>query len=989
MNSDGIDETLYSRQLYVLGKDAMEAMKHTSVIISGMTCVGIEIAKCVILGGVKTVTLHDTEVLSKRDLSSNYYAQQHHVGANRARIVHRALAQLNPYVNVVIDTVPLSDIHFKSHQVMVLCNDVITNQNYLNIKARKYNMKMIIANTFGTMGYVFCDFGKEFMVKDTDGEIAKSGILVELTKNEFASNEPHGLTTDDVVEINYNGKTVQTKVTGIIDIHKFKTEHAFGKSKCQTLSNSSFRQIKQCSKITFKSLLHSLSSPEFATVLTSDWERQQLLHNFNIALSMFIQRERRYPRAWNSEDAKIIIELMGSSFVGYNETQINVIKKLSYTCGGRIVAMDSIIGSIAGQEVIKASSGKFTPITQWAYFDALDILPLTEPTPEELVLADTRYDYQQLILGKSLQKQIQDSTIFVIGAGAIGCEHLKNFAMLGIKNIILTDMDKIEKSNLNRQFLFKTADIGQFKSAAAAKAIKEMNPDISVIAHTNKVAPETLSVYSSTFFSNVTAIATALDNVMARTFVDGLAIEHKLPLIDSGTLGTKGNVQVVIPHLTESYSSSADPQETTVPVCTLKNFPYLIEHTIQWGRDTFEGLFVKAPQNFMRYKANPGEVKALAQSELAEIAESILIVTEFKALTPNDCIKFAFEMWYRYFRDQIYHLVKQHPKDSVSSEGISFWSGTKKFPTILDKIDVTDELHFKFIEATSNLWAHVCKTAKPTTKMIKKYIETADAPKIIPVNGPIDTTEKKDGTEEKTKIVDIDSVLAMMPDPKTIDYDVEPLEFEKDDDTNYHVDFITATSNLRAVNYGIEPADKLKTKGIAGKIIPAIATTTSLVSGLVTLELIKAIQKKPRLEDYQNSFANLAISFFASSEPIGIRYTTIGKYKFSLWDNIVLKNPILEQVCDAVIEKVGSNDEGKDVEIVQIMTGQNMLVSSFMQPKQKTERMNTSVRALYQKITKIPDDLLPASIVLSVFVAFDDDDDESDESDPISVNIQF
>jgi ubiquitin-activating enzyme E1 len=257
------------------------------------------------------------------------------------------------------------------------------------------------------------------------------------------------------------------------------------------------------------------------------------------------------------------------------------------------------------------------------------------------------------------------------------------------------------------------------------------------------------------------------------------------------------------------------------------------------------------------------------------------------------------------------------------------------------------------------------------------------------VNGPIDTTEKKDGTEEKTKIVDIDSVLAMMPDPKTIDYDVEPLEFEKDDDTNYHVDFITATSNLRAVNYGIEPADKLKTKGIAGKIIPAIATTTSLVSGLVTLELIKAIQKKPRLEDYQNSFANLAISFFASSEPIGIRYTTIGKYKFSLWDNIVLKNPILEQVCDAVIEKVGSNDEGKDVEIVQIMTGQNMLVSSFMQPKQKTERMNTSVRALYQKITKIPDDLLPASIVLSVFVAFDDDDDESDESDPISVNIQF
>lgn len=412
----------------------------------------------------------------------------------------------------------------------------------------------------------------------------------------------------------------------------------------------------------------------------------------------------------------------------------------------------SLFGSLGASEVIKLVTNKYMPCNQWLSWN------------DKIVTNNNNF---------------KDIKLFVVGSGAIGCELLKNFAMLNINNIIITDPDSIEISNLNRQFLFRDCDINKPKSHIAATAIKKMNPNINIEPLLEKVGPNNIKFTDSIIGSNkITAVFNALDNIAARKFIDDQCLKYGVALFESGTTGTKGNTQPIIPFITETYSASTDPEnEKSYPVCTIKSFPNEIAHTIHWAMEQFE-----------TFKSN------------------------------NDS---GITLFNKLYYENIMKLLEDFPKDHKLENGELFWSGGKKCPIPI-KYDTENYIHVDFVNNTNKL--------------------------------------------------------------------IESKSYELfDKDNELHINWIHSASNLRAINYNIPIVDIYETKGIAGKIIPAIATTTSAVAGLIIMEFIKYLNKS-KLEDYRSTFINLADPLIVYSEPMKAPFIEIAGVKINSWTQFTYSN---------------------------------------------------------------------------------------------------
>uniref|UniRef100_A0A5B6ZME5 E1 ubiquitin-activating enzyme n=1 Tax=Davidia involucrata TaxID=16924 RepID=A0A5B6ZME5_DAVIN len=1009
-NPQDIDEDLHSRQLAVYGRETMRRLFASNILVSGMQGLGAEIAKNLVLAGVKSVTLHDEGNVELWDLSANFIFSEDDVGKNRALASVQKLQELNNSVVISTLTTALTKEQLSDFQAVVFTD--ISLEKAIEFDDYCHNHQPPIAfiksEVRGLFGYVFCDFGPEFTVFDVDGEDPHSGIIASI------SNDNPALVAcvdDERLEFQDGDLVVFSEVEGMTELNdgkprKIKNARPYSFTiEGDTTNYAAYQkggivtQVKQPKVLNFKPLRQTLEDPgDFLLSDFSKFDRPPLLHLAFQALDKFISELGRYPVAGSEDDAQKLISLAtdinNSSADGkLEEIDQKLLRNFAFGARAVLNPMAAMFGGIVGQEVVKACSGKFHPLFQFFYFDSVESLPAEPLDPSDLKPLNCRYDAQISVFGSKLQRKLEDAKVFIVGSGALGCEFLKNVALMGVccgnqGKLTITDDDVIEKSNLSRQFLFRDWNIGQAKSTIAASAASLINPRLHIEALQNRASPETENVFDDTFWENLSVVINALDNVNARLYIDQRCLYFQKPLLESGTLGAKCNTQMVIPHLTENYGASRDPPEKQAPMCTVHSFPHNIDHCLTWARSEFEGLLEKTPAEVNAYLTSPTEytsaMKNAGDAQARDNLERVIeCLDEERCETFQDCITWARLKFEDYFADRVKQLTFTFPEDAVTSSGTPFWSAPKRFPRPLH-FSVDDLSHLHFVVAASILRAETFGIPIPDwVKYPKKWADAVNkviVPDFQPKKDVKIVTDEKATSLSNASIDDAAVInelvmkLELCQKQLPPGFKMNPIQFEKDNDTNYHMDLIAGLANMRARNYSIPEVDKLKAKFIAGRIIPAIATSTAMATGLVCLDLYKVLDGGHKLEDYRNTFANLALPLFSMAEPVPPKVIKHQDMRWTVWDRWILReNPTLRELLQWL--------KNKGLSAYSISYGSCLLYNSMF-PRHK-ERMDRKMVDLAREVAKAE---LPAyRRHFDVVVACEDDEDNDIDIPQISI----
>ncbi len=979
-----IDTNLYSRQITTFGIGTMSKIQNLRVLIIGMRGLGIEIAKNIILFGIKEVKILDENNTLINDLGSNFFLSEENISKPRDISSLSKLKDLNSYVNVDIFRESLEE---KINDFDVIIITEIMNTKYLfHINEICHNNKInfIYCLNLGLSCYIFTDFGEKHLIIDPSGtqrklyfikNIDKSGIITIDQRN----GEDFNLS---------NGSYVKFKeIEGINELNDEKPR------KIKYLSKNSFKLDEKEENISYENykvggIIEEVILPEekqykklkecFYIPYFDDLPeindytkegRNELLHCGLIAIHKFYDEEKKLPEINDQEDANKVLSYAKSIYENAqnkNEEWIHnienfedeIIMNISKWSKCEISPICSFLGGIVSQEIIK-TTGKYIPINQWLWFDFFETVENLKENVDRTIVG-SRYDDQISIYGNELQKKLSKLNIFIIGAGALGCEYLKNFSLMGIStenesNTIITDNDLIEISNLNRQFLFHKKDIRKPKSNIASNEAKLMNKNFNCKHLELLVNNESQNIFDEKFWKKQDFIFTAVDNKNARKYIDNQCTKYTKILIDTGTLGTGGSSQVFIPFKTSCYNDIIDIPEASIPLCTLRNFPSKTEHCIEWALSKFMDFFtipIEGLKNFLYDKESfyklieNEEITSIKINKLKEIKHLLELITE------NDFGKIliqAVKIYYLNFDKNIDILLHEFPKDFKNEDGTLFWSGSKRIPKVI-KFNQKDENCLNFIKYYSILLSKSINIKiNDDENYIKKIIEKINLSEFNPSNNNEKALSKQ---EELDEIASLKNYLNNYDITKIDKSKINPERFEKDNDLNNHVFFVNLCSNLRAENYNIPKSNEQKTKIIAGKIVPAIASTTAAIVGFSSMQIFTLLSSD-KISLVKNCFFNTAFNLYQINNPPDVIHMKDKDYYiifdgpvkaipqgWTVWDIIDIKGPM---TCQNFVDYLLKEYE---VKITSISSNSKSIIFMFMPSSIK--KKNRNIEEIYE-----------------------------------------
>lgn len=400
---------------------------------------------------------------------------------------------------------------------------------------------------------------------------------------------------------------------------------------------------------------------------------------------------------------------------------------------------------------------------------------------------------------------IATSKVFVIGAGGIGCELLKNLALTGFKNITVVDLDTIDISNLNRQFLFRKEHVGKSKAEVASAAVKQIAPDVDITFFHDSIMNEK---YGVDFFRQFSLVLSALDNRAARSHVNRLSLVAGVPLIESGSAGYLGQVGVILKGRTECYDCTPKANQKTFPSCTIRNTPSETIHCVVWAKSLFNQLFGESDPD--------DDVSPEMEEEVSDQQQALTngINGSMKVSESNG------------------NGGSHQPKEAEEPNRLSTrqFAEQKKYEPkeLFNKLFHED---VNYLLSMADLWK---ERKKPVSIKFDDLISSGLGGSAAPSR---DTSTQWSISRWAEVFEESTQQLAQLY--REASKQGRLLVWDKDDEAA--MEFVAACANLRAHIFHIGTKSLFDIKAMAGNIIPAIATTNACVAGMIVVEALKVL----------------------------------------------------------------------------------------------------------------------------------------------------
>jgi ubiquitin-activating enzyme E1 len=384
-----IDQNLYSRQIGTFGMEAMGKLVQMKILIFGMRGLGVEIAKNIILAGPKSVTLYDSDKVTLKDLGSNFYLNESHIGQTRRDEASMGqLKDLNPYVEV--NCLPTLGFESIVDYNVVVFTEIIPQANAVEINKICHENKIgfIYCAAMGLSGFTFVDFGDNHMIRDDNGEECKQYICKIIDKN------PKGIVTIDdgvgggKIALSDGDYVTFKEVQGMTELNnqeprqiEFISPISVGIGDVSKfgdyIGGGIMEQVKVPKPHSYAPLSERFNMPYNGNKIPdpidfSKFGRNELLHCGFLGVNKFFNKENRLPELNNEKEVDEVVKLAKELYEEFKGKNLNwiqnaaefdekIIRNIARFAGSHIVPITSFLGGVVAQEIVKFT-GKYTPL---------------------------------------------------------------------------------------------------------------------------------------------------------------------------------------------------------------------------------------------------------------------------------------------------------------------------------------------------------------------------------------------------------------------------------------------------------------------------------------------------------------------------------------------------------------------------------------------------------------------------------------------------